>query len=185
MHERDTEPRNGSELHHETVSEICVTPILIRQNSNERLSASLVFGSATISGPGFLLIRTRLSAVSPCNRRNRTSDDGGVANLSCSSPQWQQCCQNANEYSRVVRKKRTGTGCTSLHSWLRWPRCTELHMMIEQPALSKNPSSMITHEETDFDRFTLSALCTLCSVLAASVRNPQYHTDCARDTLTQ
>ena len=47
--------------------------MLIRENSSERQSAGLVLASATFSGPGTLLIRTRLAAVSACNHRNRTS----------------------------------------------------------------------------------------------------------------
>ena len=34
--------------------------------------------------------------------------------------------------SRVVHRPRTELGCTSLHSWLRWPRYTQLRIMIEQ-----------------------------------------------------
>ena len=55
---------------HRTVSRNCfgisVTPIFNRQNSSDRLSAGLVLASATFSGPGTLLVRTFLLAVSAC-----------------------------------------------------------------------------------------------------------------------
>ena len=68
VHERETETRNGGELvtklQHENCFGICVTAILIRQNSSERLSASLVLASATFSSPGtFEHSEGRLAAV--------------------------------------------------------------------------------------------------------------------------
>ena len=69
----DTETGNCGRICHKTAPRnsfgICVTPILIRQNSSERLSAGLVLASATFSGPGTLLIRTLLAAVSACNQK--------------------------------------------------------------------------------------------------------------------
>ena len=72
----DTETGNCGELVaklHRNCFGICVTPILSRQNSSERLSAGSVLASATFSGPGTLLIRTLLAAVAACNHRNRMS----------------------------------------------------------------------------------------------------------------
>ena len=44
-----------------------MTPIVDRQNSSERLSAGFVLAPATFSGPGTLLIRMFLLAVSAHN----------------------------------------------------------------------------------------------------------------------
>ena len=52
------------------LSQNCFTKLfwdLIRQNSSKRWFASMVLASATFSGPGSLLIRTRLAVVSACN----------------------------------------------------------------------------------------------------------------------
>ena len=46
--------------------------------------------------------------------------------------QWHQCCRNAGGCSRVVHKQGTEPGCAWLHSWLRLPRCIQLHMMIQR-----------------------------------------------------
>ena len=112
---------------------ISVTPIFDGQNSSERLSAGFVLASATVSGPGTLLIRMFLLAVSACNTTEiARPDDGAVADLFCLPLQWHQSRRNADGCSSVVHKPKTEPGCTSLHSWLRWPRCTQLHMTIEQ-----------------------------------------------------
>ena len=74
----------------------------------------------------------------------------------------------------------------------------QLHMMIDQPptvfehqALSRNPSSIITNEDTDL-RAGLSPAqsqsvktVNVVHVLAASARNPSYRIDIARDVSTQ
>ena len=60
-------------LDHETVSEISVTPIYLRQNAGESRSASLEDESATFCGPCTLLILTCFAAVTACSHMNFAS----------------------------------------------------------------------------------------------------------------
>ena len=105
-----------------------MAPILIRQNSSERLSAGFVFESAKFSDPDTLLIRTRFggSFSLPPQISHVQMTEALQTSSACHSNGTSAVGTQVNVHVVSASRELSLDGCVWLHSWLLWLRCAQL-----------------------------------------------------------